>query len=82
MPVTFKLPSIITFSFMLIPVESDESSVVPLILIPLINTSPVPLGCMERSALLELLIVDQVNEKSPNETSANDNVPVPSVFKN
>ena len=50
MPVTFKLPSIITFSFMLIPVESDESSVVPLTLIPLIITSPVPLGCIERSA--------------------------------
>ena len=67
---------------MLIPVESDESKVVPLILIPLITTSPVPLGCIERSALLELLIVDPVNEKSPNDTSANDKFPDPSVFKN
>ena len=34
----------------LIAVESDESSVVPLTLNALIKTSPVPLGCIERSA--------------------------------
>ena len=81
-PDTVNVPSTIVFSFMLIIDESEESSVVPLILIAPINTSPVPLGCIERSALLELLIVDPMNEKSPNETSANDNVPDPSVFKN
>ena len=50
MPSTVKLPSMITFSLMLIVVESDESNVVPLILIPPTTTSPVPLGCIERSA--------------------------------
>ena len=81
-PVTFKLPSIITFSLMLIPVESDESSVVPFILIAPIKTSPVPLGWIDKSALLELLIVDPTNVKSPNDTSANARFPDPSVFKN
>ena len=44
MPSTVRLPSMITFSLMLIPLESVESKVVPFTLKALITTSPVPLG--------------------------------------
>ena len=50
-PDTVTVPSTINASLILIVDESDESSVVPLILNPLIKTSPVPLGCIESSAL-------------------------------
>ena len=71
-------------------VISNESSVVVVVIVvaPVISvaafslTLPVPEGSKVKSALLELLIVDPINEKSPNDTSANDNVPDPSVFKN
>ena len=50
-PDTVTVPSTINASLILIVDESEESSVVPLILSPLIKTSPVPLGCNESSAL-------------------------------
>ena len=50
-PLTFIVPSTTNASLILTEVESDESRVVPLILKALIKTSPVPLGCIERSAL-------------------------------
>ena len=49
---------------MFIPDESDESNVVPFILIPLIKTSPVPLGCMLRSALEPLEVITFVVTES------------------
>ena len=69
---------------------SSDASVVVVVIVTAPVTSvaafnlmlPVPDGSNVRSALLELLIVEPMNEKSPNETSANDNVPDPSVFKN
>ena len=49
---------------MFIPDESDESNVVPFTLIPLIKTSPVPLGCMLRSALEPLEVITFVVTES------------------
>ena len=50
-PENVNAPVISTASAIVILVESDESSVVPFTLKALIKTSPVPLGCIERSAL-------------------------------
>ena len=82
MPSTVKFPSITMLSVKLIVVESAELILVPRIVTPLAITPPVPLGDNVRSALLGVLIVEPMNQKSPNDTSANDNVPDPSVFKN
>ena len=56
-PSTTRLPSMFTFSLMLIVLESVESNVVPFTLNALITTSPVPLGCMLTSALDPLEVI-------------------------
>ena len=61
------------------PVDpSDDWSVYA----PLMFTFPDPLGSNIKSALLGVVIVDPTIVRSPNDTSAKDSVPEPSVFKN